>query len=146
MIETFAGAAFGGLLRLAPEVIKVFDRKNEREHELKMQDKQHELIRLQGAERVAEANSAYDKAAVEHLGKVLEAVERPSGVAWVDGLSKSVRPTITLFFSAFYISIKVAAFYSGATLAEVWSPEDSALFAGIVNFWFLGRVFERSGR
>ena len=31
--ESLLGGIFGGLLRLAPEVMKFFDRKNEREHE-----------------------------------------------------------------------------------------------------------------
>lgn len=30
------GSIFGGVFRLAPEVLKFFDKKNEREHELAM--------------------------------------------------------------------------------------------------------------
>jgi hypothetical protein len=30
MFETLLGGVFGGLLRLAPEVFKIFDKKNER--------------------------------------------------------------------------------------------------------------------
>jgi len=145
MIETLVGGLVGGAFRLAPEVIKAFDRKNERAHELHMQDKQLAFVQLQGAERVAAATAEYDKAALEGLSKVLTAIETPSGVPWVDAMSKFTRPFITLAFTAFYISIKVAAFMHGATLQECWTPSDEALFAGIVNFWFMGRVFERKG-
>lgn len=143
MIETLAGGLVGGLFRLAPEVIKAIDRKNERSHELALEDKQLERVKVQGAERVAAATADYDKTALEGLSKVLTAIETPSGVPWVDAIQKFTRPFITLAFTGLYIGIKVAAFMDGATLAECWTPSDEALFAGIVNFWFMGRVFER---
>ena len=34
------GSIFGGLFRLAPEVLKFFDKKNEREHEMAMFSRQ----------------------------------------------------------------------------------------------------------
>ncbi len=37
------GTIFGGLFRLAPEVLKFLDRKNERSHELAMFNRQCEL-------------------------------------------------------------------------------------------------------
>ena len=40
MIETLLGGLLGGAFRLAPEVLKWFDRQGERGHELAMQDKQ----------------------------------------------------------------------------------------------------------
>ena len=44
MFEILGGGIFGSLLggifRLAPEVLKYFDKKNERQHELAMFDKQ----------------------------------------------------------------------------------------------------------
>ena len=46
MFEILGGGIFGSLLggifRLAPEVLKFFDKKNERQHELAMFDKQCE--------------------------------------------------------------------------------------------------------
>ena len=37
------GSVLGGVFRLVPEVIKYFDKKNERQHELAMFDKQCDL-------------------------------------------------------------------------------------------------------
>ena len=39
MIETLLGGLLGGAFRLAPEILKWFDRQGERGHELAMQDK-----------------------------------------------------------------------------------------------------------
>ena len=43
MIETLLGGLMGGAFRLAPEVIKWSERKDERSHELALQDKALEL-------------------------------------------------------------------------------------------------------
>ena len=48
------GSIFGGLFRLAPEVLKFFDKKNEREHELLMFSRQCELEQQRGQMRLAE--------------------------------------------------------------------------------------------
>ena len=42
------GTIFGGLFRLAPEVLKFLDRKNERQHELAMFNRQCELEQIRG--------------------------------------------------------------------------------------------------
>ena len=42
------GTIFGGLFRLAPEVLKFLDRKNERQHELSMFNRQCELEQIRG--------------------------------------------------------------------------------------------------
>ena len=48
------GGIFGGIFRLAPEVLKFFDKKNEREHELAMFSRQCELEQLRGQQKLAE--------------------------------------------------------------------------------------------
>ena len=45
------GSVLGGVFRLAPEVLKFFDKKNERLHELSMFSRQCELEQLRGALR-----------------------------------------------------------------------------------------------
>ena len=72
-------------------------------------------------------------------------------IGWADALSKSVRPIITYWFMALYCASKTAAFMvylnsdGDFTLAfqQVWTESDQALWAGVLNFWFLGRVFEK---
>lgn len=155
MIETLLGGLLGGAFRLAPEILKWIDRKGERGHELAMQDKALEFEKLRGAQRMAEIGAAADATwnaeAIEALKEALAAQGRLSGVKWADALSTSVRPVITYWFMALYCAAKTAAFAAamtagagwGATILHVWTEADQALWAGVLNFWFLGRVFDR---
>jgi hypothetical protein len=155
VIETLLGGLLGGIFRLAPEVLKWLDRKGERGHELAMQDKALEFEKLRGAQRMAEigaaADAAWNTGAIDALKEAVGAQGKLSGVRWVDGLSSSVRPVITYWFMALYCAAKTAAFVGAvdadvewiAAIQAVWTEADQALWAGVLNFWFLGRVFER---
>ena len=155
MIETLLGGLLGGAFRLAPEILKWLDRKGERGHELAMQDKALEFEKLRGAQRMAEigasADAAWNSGAIEALKEAVAAQGRPTGVRWVDALSTSVRPVITYWFMALYCAAKAAAFAaavtagtgSGTAILQAWTDADQALWAGVLNFWFLGRVFDR---
>ncbi len=155
MIETLLGGLLGGAFRLAPEVLKWIDRKGERGHELAMQDKALEFEKLRGAQRMAEigasADAAWNLGAIETLREAVAAQGQRSGVRWADALSCSVRPVITYWFMALYCAAKTAAFAAALTagtgwsvaILHAWTEADQALWAGVLNFWFLGRVFDR---
>ncbi|MHA6910839.1 hypothetical protein ACQUJS_20875 [Ralstonia pseudosolanacearum] len=155
MIETLLGGLLGGTFRLAPELLKWLDRKGERGHELAMQDKALEFEKLRGAQRMAEigasADAAWNTGAIEALRDSISAQGRTSGVPWVDALSISVRPVITYWFMALYCAAKTTAFAGalaagagwGTATLQAWTEADQALWAGVLNFWFLGRVFDR---
>jgi len=156
MIETLLGGLLGGAFRLAPEILKWLDRKGERGHELAMQDKALEFEKLRGAQHMAEigaaAEAAWNVGAIEALREAVTAQGRPSGVNWVDALSASVRPIITYWFMGLYCAAKTAAFAAAVTagaawgeaILHAWTEADQALWAGVLNFWFLGRVFDRA--
>ena len=155
MIETLLGGLLGGAFRLAPEILKWLDRKGERGHELAMQDKALEFEKLRGAQRMAEIGAAGDAAwnpgAIEALKEAVAAQGHQSGVRWADALSASVRPVITYWFMGLYCAAKTAAFAAALTTGagwgeatlHAWTEADQALWAGVLNFWFLGRVFDR---
>lgn len=155
MIETLLGGLLGGTFRLAPEILKWVDRKGERSHELAMQDKALELQRLRGAQRVSEidagAEVAWNSGAINTLREAVVAQAQHAGVRWADALSISVRPVITYWLMALYCASKTAgvavAMTKGADWAvgglQAWNEADQALWAGVLNFWFLGRVFDR---
>jgi len=52
---------------------------------------------------------------------------------------------------ALYCAAKTAAFVAavtagagwGTAILYAWTEADQALWAGVLNFWFLGRVFDR---
>ena len=155
MIETLLGGLLGGAFRLAPEVLKWLDRKGERGHELAMQDKALEFEKIRGAQRMAEigesADAAWNTGAIEALRDAVRTQGEKTGVGWADALSSSVRPVVTYWFMALYCAAKTAAFaaaINGGALWSVavvhaWTDADQALWAGVLNFWFLGRVFDR---
>ena len=53
--SSILGGLLGGAFRLVPELFKFLDAKNERAHELAMQDKQLEFAKLQGSQKIQEA-------------------------------------------------------------------------------------------
>ena len=150
------GGLLGGAFRLAPAFLKWLDRKGERGHELAMQDKALEFEKIRGAQRMAEigasADAAWNTGAIEALRDAVHTQGEKTGVWWADALSSSVRPIITYWLMALYCAAKTVAFVAalnagagwGAAVLAAWSEADQALWAGVLNFWFLGRVFDRA--
>ena len=155
MIETLLGGVLGGAFRLAPEILKWMDRNGERSHELSMQDKAIEFEKIRGAQRMSEigasADAAWNSGAIDAFKEAIASQGKPTGVPWADALSSSVRPIITYWLMALYCAAKTVAFVAalnagagwGAAVLAAWSEADQALWAGVLNFWFLGRVFDR---
>ena len=155
MIETLLGGLLGGVFRLAPEILKWLDRKGERGHELAMQDKALEFEKIRGVQRMSEigagADAAWNVGAIETLREAVRSQGEKTGVRWADALSSSVRPVITYWFMALYCAAKTATVAAavtggagwGVAILYAWTEADQALWAGVLNFWFLGRVFDR---
>lgn len=157
MFETIGtgllGSLFGGLFRLAPELLKHFDKKNEREHELKMFSLQTEVEKVRGEYRLEEK---YVDHSISQLDAISEAFKQQSEDAsksypWVSALSALVRPLVTYFLFLFYMIFKVtmivAAWKLGVPWHEIvtvnWTLEDFAMLNMILTFWFVGRSIER---
>ena len=105
MLELLSGGIFGsllgGLFRLAPEVLKFFDKKNERQHEMAMFSRQCELEQIRGQQKLAEIGAERDKAldtgvmdafnaAIQQQAEMVKAAG-----GWAASLSASVRPVVT---------------------------------------------------
>lgn len=155
MLETLLGGALGGVFRLLPEVLKWMDRNGERKHELLMQDKALEFEKVRGSQKLEEisatASSEWSKGVIDSLKDAVEGQSKLSGVRWADGLSTSVRPMITYLFMLVYCFAKFAAIKAAMSsgvdvyqaVLKSWTESDQALWASVLNFWFLGRVFEK---
>lgn len=155
MIESLLGSLLGLVSRSVPEVLKWIDRKQERAHELAMNDRALEFEKLRGVQKMQEigasADAAYATNALETLRSAITSQGAKSGIRWADALSTSVRPVITYAFFGVYAATKVAAVYSAVIIGAswqdaiqwAWSPADMALFSGILNFWFMSRVFDK---
>jgi hypothetical protein len=153
------GSIFGGVFRLAPEVLKFFDKKNEREHELNMFSRQCELETLRGQQKLAEIG-AQREAAVDvgvmdafnaAINQQAEMVKVAGG--WTASLSASVRPVMTYYLLVLYGTAKTAAmvlaYYHGQSLTEVlaksWGSDDMALLTGVINYWMIDRSLAKRG-
>lgn len=164
MLETIGGgvlgSVLGGVFRLVPEFLKAFDRKNERNHELSMFDRQCKLEEQRGAQKMAEIGAQRDlavdagamtafNAAIEQQTEMVKA----AGRGWVASLSASVRPIVTywvlLLWSFIHCWYAYNAWASGAAPDTVFqtmmSPDFAALVAGTINFWFLDRTLAKRG-
>jgi hypothetical protein len=155
MIETLLGGLMGGAFRLTPEILKWIDRKGERSHELAIQDKNLELEKLRSSTAMSEAatkaRAAQHTEAINTLNSAVTSQGTVTGIKWADALSCSVRPIITYWFMALYCAAKTAMFLASTktgvdwttAIEHSWTESDQALWAGVLNFWFLGRVFDK---
>ena len=153
------GSLLGGVFRLAPEVIKYFDKKNERQHELSMFDKQCDLEKVRGQIRMDEIGAQRDMAVdVGVMDAFKAAIDQQTEMVkvaggWVASLSASVRPVMTYYLLVLYGAAKTAAliiaYHHEQSLAEVlkdaWSVDDMALLSGVVNYWILDRTLAKRG-
>ncbi len=161
-VSTLVGGALGGLLRLAPEVLTILDKGNERKHELAMLDKNiaAEEARAKSGliEKQVAADSAQVTAGLAALQDAIKGQAAQTGIKWVDAVNATVRPFLTYGIAGPYSIGKLFVFgalmwgavRAGLTPAEVqsalqatYSAADMAILAGVINFWFLGRVFDK---
>ncbi|ODT88099.1 hypothetical protein [Phenylobacterium sp. SCN 70-31] len=159
MIETLLGGVFGGLLRLAPELLKHLDRGGERKHELAMLDRQIELDKMRGEQALAlaraEAEEARESFDAQALIEALQGQMRPSGIRWVDGVSSLIRPVLTFYWCVFlYTAALVAQFVvltaqldvGGAgdapwrAILTLWGADEKAIAGSMFAFWFADRA------
>lgn len=153
------GGVLGGLFRLAPEVLKFFDRKNERQHELEMFKNQCELEKQRGSQKLQEIGAEHGKAVDAGVLDALKAaidqqtemVKAAGG--WVASLSASVRPVVTYWILGLWSFIHVwfawNAWLAGAAPIDVFktmmTADFAALVSGTLNYWFLDRTLKQRG-
>lgn len=147
------GSLVGGLFRLAPEVLKFFDRKDERKHELAMLKEQLEYEKVKGELKVEERYVDFSVAGMQALEKAYEAqaVADSKAYKWVASLSAFVRPGIALIMFGVYMLIKLAlvftAFQTGVdwvTIANLyWTEEDFGMLSMVTSFYYVSRTLDR---
>ena len=147
------GSIFGGLFRLAPEVLKFLDKKNERAHELSMFQLQTDLEKLRGEFKMEEKYVDYSIQQMDTIKAAFqEQAETAKAAGWfVAAISALVRPGITWALFFMYAAVKAAAlviaFQTGADWTEVvskcWDEDDFGVFTMCITFWFVGRSVEK---
>lgn len=156
MIETLLGGVFGGVLRLAPEVLKWFDRKDERLHELRLLNMEMQFAKTKAEVAMHQIDAQLTVAELDTMATAFkeQAETAKSAGRFVAAFSAMVRPSVTYLFISIYALVKLAAYtiaiQQGGSWAEVmvglWSTDDMAVLNMILTFWFVGRVYERLNR
>jgi len=149
----------GGVFRLAPEVLKWMDKKDERAHERLMFEQQCALEQVRGQQKLAEIG-AQREATVDAgvMNAFNSAIEQQTEMVkaaggWVASLSASVRPVVTywilLLWSFAHIWFAWTAWVAGAPPETVFklimSADFCALVSGTLNYWFLDRTLAKRG-
>ena len=142
---TLLGSLLGFISSTFPDLLKFWQDKQDRKHELQILDRQMEQMRLGHNQRLDEIAINAD---VSQSLALYKHDSQPSGVTWVDGLRASVRPMITYGFFILFAWVKLSAvvllmnqggFSINEALIHIWDGETQALFAGILSFWFGSR-------
>ena len=147
------GSIFGGIFRLAPEVLKFLDKKNERQHELSMFQLQTDLEKMRGEFKMEEKYVDYS---IQQMDTIKEAFKEQAQTAKEAGwfasfITAMTRPGLTWIAFGVYVAVKVAgltiAFQTNANWAEVltksYDEDDFAMLNMMLTFWFVGRSIEK---
>uniref|UniRef100_A0A6M3JX10 Uncharacterized protein n=2 Tax=viral metagenome TaxID=1070528 RepID=A0A6M3JX10_9ZZZZ len=153
---TIISGIFGGLFRLAPELMKMFTAKADRKHELDLMDKTFQLDKQRAELKLDEikeqGRAEWATGSLDVLKTAIEGQNMASGILWIDGVRSIIRPLITLqWVVLLYPGVIIATFVlmiqSGVpvldALNKAFGPDEKALVAFIIDFWFVGRVLDR---
>jgi hypothetical protein len=154
MIETLLGSFLGGAFRLLPEFLKVWDRKGEREHELKLLQAEMEFAKLRETLNLRKAETEAVGYEVQAIGVAAEEQGMTARYAgkFIAAISALVRPVVTYAFVVTYFLVKLAGYLLAidqggewkTVLVAMWNQDDMAMLMMILTFWFVGRVWERT--
>lgn len=163
MLLTLLSMMGGGLMRLLPELLAMFNKRLDNAHELAMLDRQVELEKTRATTRASELAAASAdlqfKGGVDQFLGILDAQKaalqgqmQRTGIAFVDALNWLVRPLATYYFLACYGIFKTAMMFAAFSQADTWGAitqiygeDDAAIMSALISFWFVGRSIEKRG-
>ena len=145
---TLIGTLIGFISSIVPDLVKLFQEHQDRQHELTILELQMQQQRDGFNQRLEEIGVQADIAE----SKALYATWK-SDIRWVDALNGTVRPVLAYSFFLLYFTIKCMQFALidwvnplPWQLAELWDTEDQAIFAGIIAFYFGQRAMGKVRR
>jgi hypothetical protein len=154
MLETLLGGVFGGLLRLAPEVFKLFDRANERKHELAMMQAEMEFAKIRGEIAMRQTEAVMTMAEMNTMAEAFKEQSQTAQAAgkFVAAISALVRPAVTYAFVIAYFCVKLAAYLLALqqggewkeVIVKLWTDDDVTILFSILSFWFVSRTIDRN--
>ena len=149
-VLSLIGGALGGLMRLLPEVFKLFTLKRDQDHEYKMSELQLKIDAARASMEIDKVHANQTLAAIQgEMTAYIEALKgqgKMSGIKWIDGLNQSVRPILTYWWMILFTVHKLytIAMAKGLDdmLAKVWTENDAGILSMILGFWFVDRAIK----
>ena len=137
-------------------MLKLWDRKSERAHELALLNAEMEFAKVRGEIAMRQTEAQMTVAEMDAIGRAIEeqgATARAAG-KFIAGISALVRPIVTYAFVTTYFLVKLAAYLLAleqngdwrTVLVTMWNQDDMAILTLILTFWFVGRVWERGNK
>lgn len=152
LLESLLGGVLGAASRLLPEVIKFFDRKDERKHELAMSNLQIEAAKVQGQFAVEHRYVDFGVAQLDAMQASYKEQESAidKGSKWLANLSGSVRPGIAWSLFLMYFIFKIGMLISGIASGQPWmvvlgayNEADHALLSSILSYYYVNRSIQQ---
>lgn len=149
-ILSLLGGGLGAVMRLLPEVFKLFTMKRDQDHEYRMTTLQLQIDKARAEQEIDKVHAYQGLEAVRgEMAAYAEALKgqgQMTGVKWIDGLNQSVRPVLTYWWMVLFTIYKVAVLWSTANFAELmknlWTAEDAGILSMILGFWFVDRAMK----
>lgn len=146
---TLLGSVFGLAGSLLPHLINFLKQKEDNKQQLAIMDRQLDLEKFKGSQKILEIGAETDKAQMEHIYQPQQVL----GISWVDALAGSVRPILAYAFFMLYAAVKFSNFFVlyhagqdvGWTeaLQSTWHDEDWGIFSAIIAYYFGARTFSK---
>lgn len=143
---TLLGTLLGFFGSIFPDLLKMLRESHDRKHEIAILDRQLEQQKRGYAQRLEEI-SLKGNLQIEALQNQMLYKTYFTGIKWVDALNGTVRPVIAYAFFTLYALVKILSFIampdSNFIYGTLWTEEDSAVFAGIISFYFGQRAMSK---
>ena len=141
--EAIVGAFSGGALRLAPELLRYLDRRDERRHEKTMQELEVRLTMKMWGKARPGAAALFAPGAVDAMRALQldRQVERAGKrFPFVDVIAALVRPSTTWALLALYVGMRLTAVGMGK---DSYGSSDMELLSTVLSYWFVSRTLEK---
>ena len=139
--SSLIGLIISTVIRLSPELFKIWHKVLDNKHELEMVDRSNVTCNNTVEDRSA-PTPPIDPAFVD---KLIDYWKVPGATKKVDVFNQLVRPNVVYILVGTFVIIKLVwfSFNTSASLLMLWTKEDQMLLSGVLNFFFLNRVFDK---
>jgi hypothetical protein len=142
---TLLASIAGFITSIIPEFIRLKKEKHDKDHELKIIDRQIEYSKISQNNNLSMLGIKRDISEFSALYSTYN-----TGISWIDAFNGTVRPMLTYCFFGLYVYIKLLQYKLYACTEEIleyvdiiWNNNDQTIFAGIISFYFGQRAFNK---